>query len=331
MKCFKLYKRKIFQKRSRAAIAGTIVIFMVSFLVFCICAVDVGHTVTSRYKTQKITETISLYMASYINSLSLDNRNKDSLTQIKKNFETLYSNNEITGNYKFKISDIEIHANDSSVKIKVATETSIPTLFLRYAGFGTINIKQISYAKATQVQMPEIDSDENSYTFKAKEIITDKKGNDVEIIYNGDYLVFAGLDIKEKEPVWIDIGSLSNNEAKIPFIISNTDSNYNALCISGNSSFDFANDPNKTIGLAQYIKIIKVDNCKAQDTELDSESSDTIETEPESPDISESNQENSEETENSTDNEETGIKGDDPVVTILNSAKIIRKSEFNQS
>ena len=66
-------------RKSRASLTGSIIIFMMAFLVFCICAIDVGYTVTSRYKTQKITETIALYMASYLNSLPETKKTKETL------------------------------------------------------------------------------------------------------------------------------------------------------------------------------------------------------------------------------------------------------------
>ena len=47
-------KKDIIYKKSKAALAGALIIFMVSFLVFCICATDVGNVVTSRYKAQKL-------------------------------------------------------------------------------------------------------------------------------------------------------------------------------------------------------------------------------------------------------------------------------------
>lgn len=313
-------KKDIIYKKSKAALAGALIIFMVSFLVFCICATDVGNVVTSRYKAQKITETITLYAASYIASLDESERNTSSLDDIKERFENLYSNKEITGVYRFKISDIEINNDDSDApKIKLTTTTSIPTLFLRYVGFGIINIIQTSYAKASQVQIPEIDSDDKSYTFRSEKIITDKRGDDLKITYNGDYLAFAGLNDRDNI-YWIDIGSMSNNEDKKHFTISNTDSSYDTWCISKDSTFDLTNDPDKTIGLIRYIKIIKVDSCTSKTVEgagvleesTDAENTDTG-------NKNEGAQPENEDTEESTT---------EPVVTILNSVKIISRKEF---
>ena len=180
-------------RKSRASLTGSIIIFMMAFLVFCICAIDVGYTVTSRYKTQKITETIALYMASYLNSLPETKKTKESLNPLKERFESLYSDYNLAGNYRFEITEIEPKFDATSVKIKVTTQTSIPTLFLRYAGIGIIKVVQTSYASTYQFSLEEIENDENSYTFKAKEIITDKNGNDLEISYNRPYLIFAGL------------------------------------------------------------------------------------------------------------------------------------------
>ncbi len=293
-------------KKSQASIAGMIIIFLVSFLVFCICAIDVGYAVTARYKAQKTTETIALYMASYLNSLQDGEKNTESLNTVKENFENLYSDYKISGNYKFEITEIDVKTDAQyPVKIKITTETSIPAMFLRYAGIGVIKIFQTSYAAAYSAPLKEINSDENSYTYKSDEILTDKKGDDILIVYNKDYLVFAGLKInggtENEEIYWTDMGIYGNDENKKRYTIENSSSSYDARCISKEETkYDFSADPNKTIGLIQYIKIIKTESC----------SSGII---PENPD----------ETTGTDDAAE--IK---PVVTALNSVKIINRKTF---
>lgn len=259
-------------RKSRASLTGSIIIFMMAFLVFCICAIDVGYTVTSRYKTQKITETIALYMASYLNSLPETKKTKESLNPLKERFESLYSDYNIAGNYRFEITEIDAKVDSSSsVKIKIATQASIPTLFLRYVGIGVIKIIQTSYASTYQFSLDEIENDENSYTFKAKEIITDKNGNDLKISYNRPYLIFAGLKqgnyTGDDNIKWIEIGSMSDDAERTHFTISNIDKTYDAACISKeNTKYDFSADNNKTLGLIQYIKIIKTDTCNVDGT-----------------------------------------------------------------
>lgn len=292
-------KTNFISKKSRASIAGLIIIFITAFLVFCICAVDIGYTTTSRYKAQKITETIALYMTSYFNSLPEAKQTKESLNPLKERFENLYSDYNLSGNYMFKITEIEPKIDSlSSVKIKITTQTSIPSMFLRYAGIGTINIVQTSYASTYKSSFEETDSDKNSYTFKANEIITDKNGDDLQILYNRPYFVFAGLKQGNKAGddniKWIEIGSMSNDNNKTQFTISNTDENFDAACISKNDTkYNFSSDKNKTIGLMQYIKIIKTDTCNIEDTIEEP-------TEPEA----------------------------NPVVTALNSVRIISRKTF---
>ena len=49
---------------------------------------------------------------------------------LKRDLKTYTQIKEITGVYRFKISDIEINNDDSDApKIKLTTTTSIPTLF----------------------------------------------------------------------------------------------------------------------------------------------------------------------------------------------------------
>lgn len=291
-----------FNKKSKASFAGTIIIFMVSFLIFCICAIDTGYAVTARYKTQKTTETIALYMASYLNSLSDDKRTAENLNSIKEHFENLYSDYDISGNYKFEITEIDVKSGiEYPVKIKVTTETSIPTKFLRYAGIGIIKIIQNSYAAAAPSDLKEVDSDENSYTYKADEIITDKTGSDISIAYNKDYFVFAGLKANagtENEQIyWADMGIYSNDSDKKHYTIENASSSYDTWCISKtNTEYDFSSDKNKAIGLAQYVKIIKADSCTPDDLTAE-------------PDT------------------ETGTETK-PVVTALNSVRLINRKTF---
>lgn len=210
-------------------------------------------------------------MASYLNSLPETKKTKESLNPLKERFESLYSDYNLAGNYRFEITEIEPKFDATSVKIKVTTQTSIPTLFLRYAGIGIIKVVQTSYASTYQFSLEEIENDENSYTFKAKEIITDKNGNDLEISYNRPYLIFAGLkqgnSTGDDNIKWIEIGSMSDDAERTHFTISNIDKTYDAACISKeNTKYDFSADNNKTLGLIQYIKIIKTDTCNVDGT-----------------------------------------------------------------
>lgn len=289
-------------KKLKASLAGSIIIFTVSFLIFCICAIDTGYAVTARYKAQKTTETISLYMASRLTMLPENERTAENLSTIKENFESLYSDYAISSNYKFEIKEIDIKSDAKyPVKIKITTETSIPTMFLRFAGIGVIKIFQTSYAASFPAALKETNSDENSYTYKADEILTDKNGNDISIVYNRDYFVFAGLKAHagtENEQIfWADMGSYADDADKKHYIIENSSSSYDAWCISKeNTEYNFSAAPNKAIGLVQYIKIIKTDSCDSDNSLTEANTGITPETK--------------------------------PVVTALNSVKIIGRKTF---
>ncbi len=292
--------KRFADKKSNAVLAGTIIIFIVSFLVFCVCSIDAGYTIAARYKTQKITETIALYMASYLNSLPKDKKTEENLNDIKVNFENLYSDYELSGYYSFEIKEINIKSSPDTVKIKVETETSAPSLFLKYAGIGTIKISQNSYAIAEPSNLKENNSDDNSYIYKAKDIITDKKGDDIEIKYNKSYFVFAGLKTGKNNDnsdiLWTDIGIFSDDNNKKPYSIKGISESYNLWCISKeDTKYDFSKNKDKTIGLLQYIKIIETNDCENPAMKTEKNTSD--------------------------------IK---PLVTVLNSAKIISREKFTK-
>jgi len=329
-------------KRLKATIAGSIIIFMISFLVFCICAIDVGNTVTSRFKAQKITETLALYMTSYLASLPESERTLESLADIKERFESLYSSSDM-GVYRFEIKNIEIKLeDDSSPKIKLTTETSAPTLFLRYTGFGVIKIVQTAYAKSSASKMPLIESNDKVYTFKSNEIITDKKGDDLKINLKGNYVAFAGLEDRDTIR-WIDIGSMSN-KTKAHYTISNADSTYDVQCLTNGGTFDFTNDPNKTLGLIQYVKIIKTPSCNAPTPATEEGTTEEAAAEPAAGEAAEAGSAEQtaaepaagevteegagEEGAEPVEDEELEDDTDEPVVTILNTVKIIRKKDF---
>ena len=255
------FKRRGAPKKLKGNMIITIIIFMLSFLVFCICAIDAGHVVVSRFKVQKVTETLALYMASYLNSKPVDERTKDTLEPLKERFEDLYSST-LSGYYNFKITDIELKSETTSPKIKISTEANIPTLFLKYAGIGIIKIMQVSYAKAETADMTLVDPDTNSFTYEASDIITDKKGNDIKVRYGGDYFIFAGLKGSEGEIFWSDVSFAAKDKVKKKFEIPlGLDGTYELGCISKSADFDFSKDE-KTIGLVRYIKIYKADCAK---------------------------------------------------------------------
>lgn len=321
-------------KKLKGNMVVTIIIFMLSFLVFCICAIDVGCVVVSRYKVQKVTETAALYMASYLNSKPVDERTKEALEPLKKRFEDLYSNS-LSGYYNFVITNIELKDETTSPKIKISAEANIPTLFLKYVGIGVIKIMQVSYAKADTSDMMLKDSDANSYTFEADNIITDKRGDDIKVKYNGDYFIFAGIKGDEDEILWSDI-SFASNRIEKKFKIPVGEGEYELGCISKSSSFDFSKTDEKTIGLVKYVKIYKGDCSRvlpsdetieegtgdSAGTEIASDSTETVTEEP-TESIEESGTTESAEEEDGGDTAVTT-----PEIQILNSVKLIRKSEF---
>jgi len=249
-------------KKLKASMVLTIIVFMLSFLVFCICAIDAGHVVVSRYKVQKATETLALYMVSYLNAKPPEERNAAVLDPIKERFERLYSAS-MNGFYSFKITDIELKNETTTPKIKISTEANIPTLFLKYTGIGIIKIMQVSYAKAETFDMALVDSDTNSYTFEAGDIITDKSGEDINVKYDGDYFIFAGLKNAAGEMFWSDISYAAKAGVKKDFTITlEGDMAHKIGCIEKSSDFDFSNTDEKTIGFIKYVKIYKADCTK---------------------------------------------------------------------
>lgn len=293
-------------KKYTGNIAITIILFIFAFVFFSICAIDAGYTITTRYKTQKITETLALYMVSALKSLPEEERTQETLSNIKEKFENLYSN--LDEYYNFEISNITIKDTDTYPKIKLVTTTYTPTLFLKYAGIGLIKVLQTSYAKSEEYNIPVFESDENSYTYKTNNIITDKKGDDIKINFDNDYFIFAGIEDDEKNIHWAEIGSLTDAK-KTKFQISSNGKNYDAYCINKDNAatYDFSKNTNKSIGFAKYIKIYKT---KCDDTETASPD-DTAASNAETP--------------NTSDAEETLSE---PVVTILNSVKLIKKDRF---
>ncbi len=283
-------------KKSKGSITLTVFIFLIAFSVFCICAIDAGYIVAARYKAQKITETTALYMVSVLNSKPAEERTAKTLQDIKDGLEDLYS--DFSGYSGFKISGIQIKNETTNPKIKIVTETYTPTMFLRYVGIGLIKIIQTSYAKSYEETMQLVKSDPDSYTYKTGDIITDKNGNDIKVDYSGDYFIFAGLEDFDKQIHWAQIGSMTKDNKKT-YHISNTALNYKAQCISnkGETFFDLSSDPDKTIGLVKYIKIYKADCTDNKD--------------------------------NSADLPQAEITpSSDPVVTILNSVKLIKRNDF---
>ena len=287
-------------KKLRASITLSIIIFTITFMMFCICAIDAGYIVNARYKTQKVTETIALYMASILNTNPEEERNEAALDKVKERFENLYS--DIGGYYGFKISEIEIKNEAAHPKVKITTETYIPTIFLRFTGIGIVRIMQTSYAASFENPMPLVTETENSYTFKTKDIITDKRGDDIKVDYNNNYFIFAGLEDFDGNVHWADISSMTESE-KTKYKITDGNETYDTHAVTqkGVSYFDFSRDTEKSIGLAKYIKI-----CPAP------ESDPSLETEEGEITASAASLDSTEK----------------PVVTILNSVKLIRKSEF---
>jgi len=349
-------QRNVKSKKSKGNIAATLIVFGVAFIVFCIFAVDLSYIVTSRFKTQKITENIALYFVSILNSKPEEQRTKEALKPYKEKFESLYSN-PMNGYYDFKITDIEIKNETHRPKIKIDTRTVIPSLFLRYSGTGVIKIFQRAYAKAEEETMAQTESDTNSYTFEAKEIITDKRGDDIKVNYAGSYFIFAGLKDNSDLLHWAELGIKSKNETEHRTLFDGANS-INAFCTTGESTFDLSKNkegyPPTTIGLVKYIKIYKVESCAEnpapdpagteggtggteaesktpQNTGTDIDNTGGAEvTDTDTPvDGTEDSDGTGDETTDESD--ETGSEGDPPVVTVLNSVKLIKASEYNTS
>lgn len=294
--------KKVLSKKLKGNMVVMIIIFMLTFLVFCICAIDAGHTVTARYKVQKITETLVLYMTSYLNSKPAEERTEAVLEPLKERFESLYSGT-LSGYYNFKITDIKLKNETVEPRLKITVEANIPTIFLKYAGIGVIKIMQVSYAKAQTSDMTLIDSDTNSYTFESDDIITDKNGDDINVKHEGDYFIFAGIKGHDGEIFWSDLSYAADVKKEITLTLEG-DEAYSLGCVGKDKDgrgFDFSKSDDKTIGFIKYVKIYKAD-C-----------SDDL-TPPE-------------------DVPDSGIKGGEetfaaPEVRVLNLVKLIKRSEF---
>lgn len=295
--CAGEFKRS--SKKLKGNMVVTIIIFMLSFLVFCICAIDAGHVVVSRYKAQKVTETLVLYMTSYLNSKPVEERNQDALEPLKERFESLYSAS-MDGFYSFRVTNIELKNETTEPKLKISTEANIPTLFLKYAGIGILKIMQVSYAKVENVDMSMIDSDTNSYTFEANEIVTDKRGDDIKVKYDGDYFIFAGIKSTGGEIFWTDL-SYATKDVKKSYTITSEEGAHTLGCIEKDAAYDFSRTDEKTIGFIKYVKIYKA-NCSEDLTLADESAAE------------------------SADSETVAVAA--PEVTILNSVKLIRRSQF---
>ncbi len=323
-------------KKHKANMVVTIIIFMLTFLVFCICAIDAGHVVVSRYKVQKVTETIALYMASYLNSKPTEERTKEALEPLKERFEDLYSAS-MNGFYTFKITDIELKNETTEPKVKISTEANIPTLFLKYAGIGVIRILQASYAKAETSDMTLIDSDTNSYTFEAADIVTDKRGDDIKVKFGGDYFIFAGIKNSAGEIFWSDLSYATGGAKKNFNITLDGDTAYALGCVEKGESasvsdsslgYDFSRTDDKTIGFIKYVKIYKADCAKELAPPVEGTEGEGEEVLP----GVEAGTEEGKEAAASEGEEGAGpsvpVATSAPEVTVLNSVRLIRKSDF---
>lgn len=369
--------KNISGKKQRASIILTLSIFILAIIIFSICAIDAGYVVTSRYKTQKITETFALYAVSKLNSLPESERSESSIKDMKEHFEKLYSENKISGYWSFKITDIEIKDKNTHPKVKVSTETIVPPLFLRYARIGAIKIRQTAYASSTEESMiyDSSLSRRNYFTMKANKLFTDKAGADLKVQYDGGYFAFAGLVNSEGKIQWVEIGSLASG-SKTEFTLTDkvTNEKFRAYCIENTNTFDLDSDPEKTIGLVKYLRIYKMDcsteeipaptteeaggegtegtgegevsppDTEGGEAEGGDEGGETTppegETTPDdtatppddttSPDESETGAKSGEEAESTGEEEiiDDSPTGTPPVVTILNSVKLIKKSKF---
>lgn len=290
-------------------LSATIIILYLSFIVLCACAVDAGYVITARYRAQKLTETIALYAASILKSLPEADRREEALEPVKEGFEELYSQSS-SGYYDFEINEIEIRdENTSKPKVKISTRMNIPTIFLRFAGVGFAEVLQTSYALSEEKTVEGEEASLHSWIFTIPEYITDKTGNDFKIKFDKEYFAYAAIDTRDGARHWMDIGEKSDG---IPVAVAVEGANLYKL--EGERAFDMSIEP--SLGLVKYVRVF--------DATADSESAeDTEEGEIAFPSIGLSK-------------DFFGLKAyaadtaNKPEFTILNSAKLIKRTHFEE-
>lgn len=271
-------------------------------MTFCACGVDAAYVVVSRYKLQKITETIALTLTSKLKAQTQGAKNIEELNLIAYNFESLYSKPS-SGFWGFDVKSIEYKEDEKGdVKLKLTVDADITTYYLRFLGIGKITLMSNAYAKGEtkEYTMDDFNAD-NTTKITFNETLTDKSGVDISVVYDGDYFIFGGLNDNNNNIVWTDLGEKTTGTYASEYI----GNNISASLISGSSDFDLGKQGTDETGLLKHIKIYK---AKGQ---TGGESSSEITNENESGG-------------NMTPSETLNP----PVIKILNSVSLIRKNLY---
>ena len=131
------------------------IVFCVSILVLCSFGTDAAYVILSRYKLQKITESLALEYASSkskdINGTEDENAGRD----IAQRYNNLY-NIMGSGVVVFKINQMEYKANrkNNEVIVKVGTTSQVMPVFLKFVGVRKITVYAIAYATTNKI-VPE--------------------------------------------------------------------------------------------------------------------------------------------------------------------------------
>lgn len=129
------------------------IIFCISILVLCSFGTDAAYVILSRYKLQKVTESIALEFASSKSKSLTGEENADECREIAQKYDNLY-NVMGSGVVVFNITDMEYKADrqDNEVIVKVATTSRVMPAFLRFVGVKRITIYAVAYATTNKIK-----------------------------------------------------------------------------------------------------------------------------------------------------------------------------------
>ena len=131
------------------------IVFCVSILVLCSFGTDAAYVILSRYKLQKITESLALEYASSKSKDINGTEDENACRDIAQRYNNLY-NIMGSGVVVFKINQMEYKANrkNNEVIVKVGTTSQVMPVFLKFVGVRKITVYAIAYATTNKI-VPE--------------------------------------------------------------------------------------------------------------------------------------------------------------------------------
>lgn len=134
-------------------------IFGTSLLMLTAFGTDACYVILSRYKLQKITESVAIeYAASkardYENNIETEAEKNESCRKIRQRYEAIY-NVMGSGVLVFNIEDMKYKANrvNQEIAVKVSATSRVLPVFLRFVGVREIHIHATASAKTNRLSV----------------------------------------------------------------------------------------------------------------------------------------------------------------------------------